>query len=415
MPGFLQGLGDIAGGAAPELNQAINQYFQVQQQNKDATNAGLGVYAMLGIDPPQQQQQGGLGSILGGLMGGGQGQQAQQQQAPPMSSLPQTPVQQPQIAPPQQLGQGGQARSPMPVPQPAASPQQATPAAAPNAPVPSQGIQGNPAPPAALQGAPPAPGPPVAVGQPKTAQPGVTAPGQSVPVPGPSPAAQPTAQPQQPPAQQAQQQASAVDKYKDMFDYPTLVRNLVNTPNMNPTKLGKIISSDGFKNMLTQEGLAQYRAAGLGIREQNAQTAQGNLGERTREDKNKDTRIADNERAIQQARQWGEKFKVGQQTITGINKDFQTKSAAINAAVQRGDKTPEDAQKEIEGLSKDKQTATEKVQKDVGDPPALKDEGSGGQDNLAEQAKAAIMRGAPKDAVLKRLKEMDPNADVSGF
>lgn len=431
MAGFLTGLGDIAGGAAAPIQQDLNQYFQQQQANQDATNAGLGVYAMLGITPPATQQQGGLGSILGGLFGGQQGQQGAQQAAPPPPSTPppaaplmQANIQQPQITPPPSLGQGGSARSPMPAPQAAPTQIQGpgqgqsplnAPSAAPNAPVsPSASIQGNPVAPAALQGAPPPPGPPVPRGQPGTAQPGVTAPGQQAQqVPTPPPPAQPAAQPQAQAQNQAvqpqnQQAGQALDKYKDMFDYPTLVKNLVNTPGMNPTKLGKIISSDGFKNMLTQEGLAQYRAAGLGIR-------QGNLSERERNDDTKageaDRRSADVERAQkfrQQATVYSQGAKAGQAQIAQINKDT---GAKISAIIGDFNIKQEDKQKAIDALNTQRDSAIEQITKKIGDPPVMEKESSGGEQGGGSDDVAHD----PKTGKMYRYNGSGSRADMSNY
>lgn len=430
MAGFLTGLGDIAGGAAAPLQQDLNQYFQQQQANQDATNAGLGVYAMLGITPPATQQQGGLGSILGGLFGGQQGQQGAQQAAPPPPSTPspaaplmQANIQTPQISPPPTMGQGGTARSPMPAPQAAPTQIQGpgqgqsplnAPSAAPNTPVsPSASIQGNPVAPAALQGAPPPPGPPVPRGQPGTAQPGVTAPGQQaqqVPTPPPAqPAAQPQAQAQNQAVQpQNQQQGQSLDHYKDMFDYPTLVKNLVNTPGMNPTKLGKIISSDGFKNMLTQEGLAQYRAAGLGIKT-------GNLDERRRNDDTKageaDRRSADVERAQkfrQQATVYSQGAKAGEQEKSLIRQQTAQKVSAI---VSDFNIKQEDKQKQIDALQQQESEAVDKINKKIGDPPEMEKESSGGE----QGGGADEVAHDPKTGKMYRYNGSGSRADMSNY
>jgi hypothetical protein len=412
MGGFLTGLGDIAGGAAAPLQQDLNQYFQQQQANQDATNAGLGVYAMLGIPPPStpQQGQGGLGGILSSLLGGGQQGQQQAQapssQAPPppaMSPLMQANIQQPPPAQMPQLGQGGQARSPMSAPQAAPAQIQGpgqgqsplnVATAAPNAPVPSASIQGNPVAPVALQGAPPAPVPPVPRGQPATAQPGVTAPGQQ---PQAAPPPQPQAQQQQnqaiqPQSQQPGQQ-QAMDKYKDMFDYPTLVRNLVNTPGMNPTKLGKIISSDGFKNMLTQEGLAQYRNANLGIRGFSAETGRLNSENRAGE---ADRNAADRERNAKyanEARVYGQSSKQAGAQISLIR---QQTSQKINAIASDFNLKQDEKQKQIQALQDQETKAIDDINKKVGDPPQMeKESSSSGEGGGAEAGVMYDAQGNP--------------------
>ena len=206
-------LGPLAGGFNSTFAPQLQQY-----QNDAATGEGL--YAMMGMTPPQQQ--GGLGSLFSG-------------------GAPNVPVQAP-TGP--QLGQGGVAQSPMPQP-------------------------------AAVS----VPAPALARGQPMTANAGQSPPmgqGQGAPSQTP-PMAQPqqTAQlsPQLQNQQNAPQQPPDLSRFDGQFDFNHLMQNLVRSPGMNPQKLGRIARSPAFERMLNQEGLNQYRNLGLGIRADNAETA----------------------------------------------------------------------------------------------------------------------------------------------
>ena len=206
------------------------------------------------------------------------------------------------------------------------------------------------------------------------------------------------AQQQQPPQQNQQPgRGGNLSQFDGMFDFNTLMRNLVKTPGMNPRKLGMITRSPAFERMLTQEGLNQYRALNLGVRGFNADTARMGQGERAREDQTKDTRYADNERYRQEATVWAQKYKVGNQTISGIDKDASTKIAAINAAVQRGDIDPPEAQKQIQAINQARDDAREKVQKEIGDPPEAQggekspDSGGGAEADVIHDPKTGKM------------------------
>lgn len=219
----------------------------------------------------------------------------------------------------------------------------------------------------------------------------------------------PSAQPQQPQQQAPGQQGQPNPRFNGMFDFNTLVGNLLKTPGMTPQKLGQITRQPAFEKMLTQEGLNQYRALNLGMQQQRTDISRGNLGERTREDQARDTRAADNERTVQAAREWSQKFRVGQQTIQGIDKGTQSKVAAINAAVQRGGIEPDEAQKQIQALNKERDDAREKVQKEVGDPPEI-----GGQEQSSGGEGASVIHD-PKTGKVYKYKGSGDRGDMGSY
>ena len=288
MSSLLTGLGSVAGGVSQGLSpylQALMQQMQQQMQQKQqntATGQGLGAAYNL---PPlgQQQSQGGLGSLMGNLFGGGQ---AQAPQTAPTPAPPQQTPFSPVSPPSSMVAPIATAQSPMPVPQ-------ATPAPMPQAP--QQQAQGpSPAPQmqaaaqtplTALQAAPQAAPSPQPRGTPGTPSPGVAPP---PPIAAPQTQAAPSApsqsnQPQ--PQGQTQSPYDAVhQQYQGMFDLNQMARNLWKQPGMTYEKVGRIMNAPGFERMLNQQGLMQFKAAGLGIQQQRADTAERAFGARRGED-----------------------------------------------------------------------------------------------------------------------------------
>src|SRR5208282_221758 len=235
---------------------------------------------------------------------------------------------------------------------------------------------------------------------------------QATPPTGGAPQQQAQAQPQfqqedqlrQERQQEAQQ--TNLDKYKGMFnDYNTIAQNLLKTPGMTPQKLGRIMNSRGLQNMLTQEGLAAYRAAGLGIRQENTDISGQRLG--ALEDYRKIIQ-ADKDRAFvytsqshaldaqQRVLDRTYNAKMGQEIFLPADKQEAAKKE-IQDAYDTGSQAIEDKRGAL-----DKQSQS-----------SSSDTGSGSDPR--EEAKAAIAAGAPRDAVIKRFKELNPGLDASGL
>lgn len=218
--------------------------------------------------------------------------------------------------------------------------------------------------------------------------------------------------------QQQQDQQSNLDQFKGQFDLRTMAQNLVKQPNMTPQRLGKIFSSPALRQMLNAEGLQQYRMLGLDIREQNARTSQDRLTQQAYEFAKRQGNLQDWRGKLLDSRQTLVSSKA---TFDMIKQDASSKLAAISQSRTLGEMTAEQADKATEKVRADRDQAIGDAIKKMHETmvPGEDDEsgggGGGGGDKLLEQAKAAIMRGAPKDAVLKRLKEVDPQADLSGL
>src|SRR5271157_4511642 len=271
----LAGIGSIAGGISQGLGPYLQAYEQQLQTNNVNTAVGEAIYAKYGVTPPTQQS--GMGALF---------PQTSAQAAPQQTSI--SPPPQTQISAPPSMGQGGVAQSPVPTLQPS-QPLSITPPSQVTAPPLSPGTAPDLAPPT-TPGSSPSPvvaqppqtqASPLPKGAPQTAVPGSLG-TQATPPAGPQPQSQ--AQPQfqqqdQLRPDQPQTVQQNLDKYKGMFDdYNLLSSNLLKTPGMTPLKLGRIVNSRGFENMLTQQGLAAYRAAGLGIRQENTDISGQRLG-----------------------------------------------------------------------------------------------------------------------------------------
>lgn len=408
---FLTGLGDVAGGVSQGISPYLQAYVQQKQQDKEDQAVGEGYYGAFGVPIPGSSPPGGAAVGMGSLA------PPPQQQAPPPPPAPPPQQARPPMPPPQapMPGQGGMARSPVAPPQqPMAAMAQAQPQAAPQIPMPPQ-AQRPPMPPPQMmqqpQGQPPAMprGAPMnaIAGSPQGLGPqAANAPSQQA-----VPSAQPPQPQQQAPDQQGQQQQRQIDpRFVGAFDFNTFASNMLKTPGMTPQKFGMITRQPGFERMLTQEGLNQYRALNLGMQQQRTDISRGSLGERTREDEAKDRRAADNERTVQAAREWSQKFRVGQQTIQGIDKGTQSKVAAINAAVQRGDIEPDEAQKQIQALNKEREGAREKVQKEVGDPPEM-----GGQEQSSGGSEGVSVIHDPKTGKVYKYKGSGDRSDMGSY
>jgi len=197
-----------------------------------------------------------------------------------------------------------------------------------------------------------------------------------------------------------------LDKYKGMFDdHNVIAQNLLKTPGMNPTKLGRIMNSKGVQDMLTQEGLFAYRAAGLGIRQENTDISGRRLGDL--EDYRKITE-ADRERNRMLTIQ-GHAFDAQQRVLD------RTYNAKMGQVIFLPADKQEAAKKEIQDAYdtgsqaiEDKRGALDKQSQS-----SSSDTGSGSDPR--EEAKAAIAAGAPRDAVIKRFKELNPGLDASGL
>ena len=339
-------LGPLAGG--------FNQTFApgLQQLEQDSAT-GQGLYAMMGMSPPQQQ--GGLGSLAGGA--------------------PNVPVQAP-TGP--QLGQGGVAQSPMPQP-------------------------------AAVS----VPAPVLARGQPMTASGGQTPPIGQVP---PSAASlqgnapQQTAQlsPQLQGQQNQQQQPPDLSIHDGQFDFNHLMSNLVKQ-GWSPQKLGRIASSPAFARMLNQEGLNQYRNLGLGIRQENAETSRDRLSQQAQEF---DKREAEIDKRQQNSIATRQNITGSVATFHTINASAQAKIAQINASVQRGDITPQDAQKQIQAINDDRE---KRIGEGIAKMNQFDPDKAAGESSALEEAQAAIKAGAPRDKVIERFKKNHPDLDASSL
>ena len=339
-------LGPLAGG--------FNQTFApgLQQLEQDSAT-GQGLYAMMGMTPPQQQ--GGLGSLLSG-------------------GAPNVPVQAP-TGP--QIGQGGVAQSPMPQP-------------------------------AAVS----VPAPALARGQPMTANAGQAPPiGQ-----GASPQTPSMAQPQQtaqlsPQMQQQQgqpQQPPDLSIHDGQFDFNHLMSNLVKQ-GWSPQKLGRIASSPAFARMLNQEGLNQYRNLGLGIRQENAETSRDRLSQQAQEF---DKREAEIDKRQQNSIATRQNITGSVATFHTINASAQAKIAQINASVQRGDITPQDAQKQIQAINDDRE---KRIGEGIAKMNQFDPDKAAGESSALEEAQAAIKAGAPRDKVIERFKKNHPDLDASSL
>ena len=373
---FLTGLGAFAGGLAPGLEQ----YAAQQRQNATDTAVGESIYAMAGMTPPQapqfgQGQQGGLGSILGSLtapfsaLGGG----PSANQAPPLAALSggqSPPVSIPPVSQPSFQAPLGRQSGPSPLlAQGSSFSPQAAPQAPQNAPLTLPGAVQTPPPPATFSGGQTPP--PLAPGAPTTAQPGSQTPGQSQSA-GAGPPYSTQAQLQQPQNRQQPDQPQGPDlsKYNNMFDMNTLIRALANNPGMTPLKIGRIVRSEGFRNMLTQEGLNQYRAANLDVHRENAEIARERLSQQADEFAKREARLTKQRQDLSAYRAKAAQFAPIQRAI------FQSaaqKAAAIN---NNFDLSPEEKQKQLKAVEdeRDKQLA-EAQKKYLPEPPS--EEGGG--------------------------------------
>ena len=287
MVDFLSGLGAVAGGFSD------SGFFQQMKQNQQDANVGQALYGLSGASVPQQQQSplggvlGGIGSGISSLFGGGQqGGGQQQQQAPKFTPSPQpamisAPQQQPMPQPPPVQQQ--------PIPQP--SPVQQQPMLQQPMLQQQQLLQPSPV---QASAATPTPAMPQQPAGPMIANPGGGITPQQAPQIGGPPApssAQGTAallqqqQPQRPPQQQQQQpQQQPMPQMQGQINDPiSLIARLTRTPGMTPLKLGQLVRSPGFTNLLNQEGLAQYRAIMGGLHADASERGWAGLDERSRQ------------------------------------------------------------------------------------------------------------------------------------
>lgn len=208
--------------------------------------------------------------------------------------------------------------------------------------------------------------------------------------------------------QNQQQQPPDLSIHDGQFDFNHLMSNLVKQ-GWSPQKLGRIASSPAFARMLNQEGLNQYRNLGLGIRQENADTAQERLSQQAAQF---DRREGEIDRRQQNSIAARRNITGSVATFAAINKDAQAKIAQINAAVTSGKMEPADAQKQIQAINDDRE-------KRIGEGIAKMntfDPGKAADDSGAlESAQAAIKAGAPRDKVIGRFKKNHPDLDASSL
>ena len=319
------------------------------------TATGQGLYAMMGMTPPQQQ--GGLGGLLSG-------------------GAPNVPVQAP-TGP--QIGQGGTPQSPMPQP-----------------------------------GSVSVTAPALPRSQPMTASGGQTPPIGQVP---PSAASlqgnapQQTAQlsPQLQGQQNQQQQPPDLSIHDGQFDFNHLMSNLVKQ-GWSPQKLGRIASSPAFARMLNQEGLNQYRNLGLGIRQENAETAQERLSQQAAQF---DRREGEIDRRQQNSIAARRNITGSVATFAAINKDAQAKIAQINAAVTV---RQDGARRRPEADPGDQRRPREAHRRGDRQDEHVRPRQGGGRLGRARGRQGRDQgRRSPRQMVIERFKKHHPDLDASSL
>lgn len=228
-------------------------------------------------------------------------------------------------------------------------------------------------------------------------------------------APQPQQTAQQSPTLQNQQnqpdQRPDLSHFDGQFDFNHLMQNLTRTPGMTALKLGQIARSPAFERMLTQQGLNQYRALGLGIRQENVDTARDRLSQQAEEF---GKREADINKRQQNSEATRANITGAQATFTAVNKDAQARISQINAGVMSGAIKPEDAAKQIQAINDDREKKiAESIAKMNTFKPGGEEESSAG--NPLEEAKAAIAAGRNKQMVIERFKKLHPDLDASGL
>jgi hypothetical protein len=246
--------------------------------------------------------------------------------------------------------------------------------------------------------------------------PGAQGQGQPAPSQGQPPVL--TAQQEYSQPNQQQRQGRDLSQFDGMFDYTTLMSNILRTPGMTPQKAGMISRQPAFERMLTQQGLNQYRALNL-------QLGAGRLGV------SEDRLSLDAKKMAEQQDRLREQKSASLQTQAltrqaGVLKtqySQQMQQIMFGPSVDANNK-PIDKQAAVKKLNDDFETANKKIadQQDKinkvfegGDSSGGEQSSEGGGANPLEEAKAAIAAGAPRDAVIKRFKEINPGIDASGL